>query len=97
MKKYEAQSIGQIIEMAIKATGNEPEYRRQRACFVWSEVVGPNINRLTTRRWISGSALHVSLASAPLANELAFNKERLIQLINQAVGSRAIDDIIFHS
>lgn len=97
MKKSEAMSVGQIIDMAIAATGNSEEFKRQRACFVWADVVGPSINKLTTRRWIAGSALHVSLASAPLANELSFNKDRLIQLINQAVGADAIDSIIFHS
>ena len=97
MNKQEALSIGQIINLAIKATGNSAEFNRQRACFVWAEVVGPRINRLTTRRWINGTALHIALASAPLANELSFNKERLVTLINQAVGTNVIDNIIFHS
>lgn len=96
MKKREAMAVGEIIKQAIDATGHRNDFDRQRACYVWPEIVGPAINRLTTRRWVDGDTLHVCLASAPLKQDLAFHKEKLIELINKMTGSDAIHDIRIH-
>ena len=54
------------------------------------------INRYTTRRYVSGGVLHVYLTSAPLKNELSFNRDRLISAINRVVGAEVITDVHFH-
>lgn len=96
MKKHEAMSVGDIIKQAISQTGHADDFDRQRACYLWAEVVGPTINSYTTRRWVDGDALHVFLTSAPLKQELSFHKERLAQLINERVGRNIISRIIIH-
>ena len=96
MKKREALTVGQIIEQAIADTGNRQEYDRQRASFYWAEVVGPAINRHTVRRWVDRDVLHVWITSAPLKNELRFHIPRLLQLLNDAVGSSVLSNIIIH-
>ena len=96
MKKQDALSVGQIIQMAIDRTGRADEYARQRACYVWQDVVGPAINRYTTRRWVDGDALHVCLSSAPLKNELSYSLPALIARINEQVGTQAISRIVIH-
>lgn len=68
----------------------------QRACYLWSEVVGPVINRYTFKRYVERGVMHVYLTSAALKNELSFNRSSLVKRINQAVGSEAITSIIFH-
>ncbi|MDE5689875.1 MAG: DUF721 domain-containing protein, partial [Duncaniella sp.] len=40
--------------------------------------------------------LHVYLTSAPLKNELSFNRDRLISAINRVVGAEVISDVQFH-
>lgn len=96
MKKREAMTVGQIIEMAIAQTGNRDDYDRQRACYMWQEVVGPAINRYTTRRWMERDKLHVCIVSAPLKNELQFTRQRLVENLNRALGKNVISDIIIH-
>lgn len=96
MKKREALTVGQIIEQAIAETGNSQDYDRQRACFLWAEVVGPAINRLTARRWIDRDTLHVCITSASLKNELQYHLPRLIENINGALGRQVISNIVIH-
>ncbi len=96
MKRSNALSIGQIIDRAIAATGRQDEYLRGQICYLWQEVVGPGINRYTTRRWIDRDILHVCITSAPLKNELSFCTASLVKKLNEAVGSHVISNIVIH-
>ncbi|MCM1452119.1 MAG: DUF721 domain-containing protein [Clostridium sp.] len=96
MKKREALTVGQIIEQAIAETGNSQEYDRQMASFLWADVVGPAVNRLTTRRWVDRDVLHVCITSASLKNELKFLVPRLVENLNRAVGRPVLSNIIIH-
>lgn len=96
MKKNEAMSVGEIISRAIAATGNRDEYARQQALFLWPEIVGPTINRCTTRRWIDRDTMHVCLNSAVLKNELLYLTDSLCRKINDTLGENVISKIIIH-
>lgn len=96
MKRHEAMSVGDIIKEALQATGNGDEYYRQQICYLWSEVVGPAINRCTMRRYIDGDTMHVYLSSAVLKNELAFQSQALVNALNQMAGKEVISRIAFH-
>lgn len=96
MKRREASSVGQIIEQAIAATGHRDAYLGQRALYIWSELMGPAINRQTTRRWMDRDTMHVCIASGPLKSELAYCAQTIVEKINQAVGARVVSKIIIH-
>lgn len=96
MKKYRALSVGEIIDQAIARTGNSDTFERQQACYLWQEVVGPGINRYTTRRWIEGDVMHVSLTSASIKSELTYCRDSLVDAINNALGHQVISAIIIH-
>ncbi len=96
MKRREAMSVGKIIRQAIEQTGKSDEFDRQQVCFLWGEIVGPAINRQTTRRWIDRDTLHVTIASAALKNELLFLAPTLVERLNAAVGRPVITQIIIH-
>lgn len=96
MKRTEPKSISEIIDAAIESAGVGGQIAERRACYVWPDVVGQGVNRHTTRRYVDHGVMHVYLTSAPLRQELGFHRARLVELINQAVGSQAITDIQFH-
>lgn len=96
MKKREALSVGEIIKRAIDATGHADDFDRQRASYLWADVVGPTVAGYTTRRWVDGDTMHVCLTSAPLKQELSFHADRLVDNINKAVGRAVIKKIILH-
>lgn len=96
MKKTEALSVGEIISRAIAATGNADEYARQQAVFLWPEIVGPTINRHTTRRYIDGETMHVYLNSPVLKNELMYLTDSIRDKINGLMERTVVSKIIIH-
>lgn len=96
MKRTEPKSVTEIIEESIAGAGLSGEVAQQKACYLWPEIVGPGVNRYTFRRYVDHGVLHVYLTSAVLKQELSYHRSRLIDMINQAVGSRAITSIEFH-
>ncbi|MBO5053526.1 MAG: DUF721 domain-containing protein [Muribaculaceae bacterium] len=96
MKKRYPQPIGSIIRQAIEQSGSATTFDLQRASYLWTEIVGPQINRQTVRRWIDHDELHVVIASAALKNELSFMSTRLRDLINQAAGSPILSRVVIH-
>ncbi len=96
MKRTEAQSIKEIIDKAISNQNLSGAFNEQKAGYVWQEIVGPTINRYTTRRYVENGILHVYISSAPLKNELQFLKTKLIAEVNKAVGTNVITNIVIH-
>ena len=96
MKRTYPKHIAAIIDEAMDRAGLTDTLNEQRAAAAWSDVVGPVINRYTTRRYMERGVLHVYLTSAPLKNELSFNKTSLIGAINKHTGTETVKDIMFH-
>lgn len=96
MKRSDPVSIKELIDKVLDDDSVRDKARAQQACYLWPEIVGPGINKYTTRRYVADGVLHVYLASAPLKNELQFHRLRLIELINQAVGHDVIKEIQIH-
>ena len=70
MKRTYPKHIAAIIDEAMDRAGLTDSLNEQRASAAWADVVGPSINRYTTRRYVDHGVLHVYLTSAPLKNEL---------------------------
>ncbi len=97
MKRTEPKSFAQIFDENMARAGQTDGLARHKACYIWPEIVGPNVNRYTTRRYVTDNGvLHIYISSAPLKQELSFLRSRLVAQINEAVGSDAITDIEFH-
>lgn len=96
MKKTEPQSIRQIIDKVMDAAACDNSFMEQRASAMWPLIVGPDINRHTTRRFVRQGTLHVFLDSGPLKNELSFTRDSLMKSINQALGRDFLTGIQFH-
>ena len=98
MKKTEAQQIGDIIHEVFVRSGMEGNEARQKACMMWNEVVGPTINRHTTRRYVTEQGvMHIFLNSASLKSELSFMRSRLIEQLNEFAGAPGtITELIIH-
>lgn len=96
MKRTEAMAVGDILKAMMDSEGDTAEFDRQKASYLWSEIVGEYINRQTIRRYVDGSTLHVFIASGPLKSELAFMIPSIIEKLNEAIGKRIIKKIQIH-
>lgn len=96
MKRTYPRHIAAIINEAIDRAGLMESLNEQRAAAAWADIVGPGINRYTSRRYVDRGVLHVYLTSAPLKNELSFSLTSLARAINKAIGSDTVKEIILH-
>lgn len=96
MKKTDPKSFAEIYAEAVEMAGMTDKFAEQQASYVWTEVVGPGVNRMTTRRYVENGVLHVYIVSSSLKNELFYHRSSLIENINSIVGKNILTDIIFH-
>ena len=96
MKRTEALAVGDILKAMIESDGDVATFDQQKALYLWSEIVGPTISRVTTRRYFEGSTLHVYISSGPIKNELAYMVAGFLTKINEAVGRNVIKKIAIH-
>ncbi|MEZ4908338.1 MAG: DUF721 domain-containing protein [Saprospiraceae bacterium] len=61
---------------------------------IWKDVMGDMVDMYTTSIKVNGDKLILSISSGPLKHELAYNKENLINKINERIGSEFIKDVI---
>lgn len=96
MKRTDPMSIRQIIDRVLDTSSRKNEFMEQRAMSYWPDVVGPGINRQTSRRYVSRGVLHVYIDDAPLKTELEFRKTAIVDAINSLTGSDVITELRIH-
>lgn len=96
MKRPEPKLFSEIFKEGMERAGLTDTFDEQRASYMWTEVVGPTVNRYTTRRYIADGILHVYISSAPLKSELSFLTDTLIARINDAIGHQVVRSIVIH-
>ena len=96
MKRRYPEQIGNIIEKVLKENEISSSLNEQKISYLWPEIVGPGINRYTTRRFVESGTLHVFISSASLKNELQYMRSHLIESLNKAAGANVINRIVIH-
>jgi hypothetical protein len=61
---------------------------------VWEDIMGKTIANYTDKLEIIGETLFINTAVGPLKQELAFQKEKIIERVNEAMGERVIKAVI---
>ena len=96
MKRTYPTVIKDLIDKVMLEGDTREKVLEQRASYLWTEVVGPGVNRYTFRRYVDHGVLHVYISSAPLKNDLSFLRHNIINEINNRLGSPVITDIAIH-
>ncbi len=61
---------------------------------VWEQIMGKTVAKYTDKIQIIGSTLFVTSTVAPLKNELLYQKEKIIERVNEALGEKVIKDVV---
>jgi predicted nucleic acid-binding Zn ribbon protein len=60
----------------------------------WEQIMGKTIARYTEKIQIHGHTLYINTSVAPLRQELLYQKEKILQRVNEALGERLIKDVV---
>ncbi|UJH92117.1 DUF721 domain-containing protein [Antarcticibacterium sp. 1MA-6-2] len=61
---------------------------------VWTQQMGPAIEKYTTSLKLERDTLYVQLSSSVLREELSYGKEKIIRNLNEALGKNLIKKIV---
>jgi predicted nucleic acid-binding Zn ribbon protein len=93
MRSGNEKTVGQAIKELIKAYGLEPKLLQVRLEDKWPEIVGELIAKHTREIQVHQYRLVIKLDNAPLRQELNYQKEQIIDLVNQALESKVIREL----
>lgn len=61
---------------------------------VWEQLMGITISKYTDSIKIIGHTLFITSSVAPLKNELLYQKDTIIQRVNEALGEDLIKEVV---
>ena len=61
---------------------------------ICEKLMGRTISRYTDKISIHGSTLYITTSVAPLKQELLYQKEKIRQRVNEALGEKVISEVV---
>ena len=61
---------------------------------IWEEIMGKTIAKYTDKIQIINHTLFITSAVGPLKNELLYQKEKIIERVNEALGEKLVKDVV---
>ena len=61
---------------------------------VWEQIMGKTIARYTDKLQIINDTLFITTQVAPLKQELIFQKEKIIERVNEVLGQKVISKLV---
>lgn len=93
MKNSNKSSIGNVIRQLIDDYQLRDKLLQTNLSHVWGQVMGEVVARRTLDITIRSNMLIVRLSSAPLKNDLQFEREKIRQRMNEGLGGEYIEEV----
>ncbi|UAY50914.1 DUF721 domain-containing protein [Ferruginibacter albus] len=61
---------------------------------VWEQIMGKTIAKYTNKIQIINQTLFINTTVAPLKNELLYQKDKIMERVNEALGEKVIKDVV---
>lgn len=90
----ESQSLGQALKQFIDKSRLKNGIRAVQIQDVWEKIMGKTIAKHTDKIEIIQHTLFITTSIAPLKQELHYQKEKIIERVNEAMGEKVIDKVI---
>ncbi len=87
-------SIGEALQLFLKKSRLKAGIQALQIDEVWEKIMGKTVAKYTDKLQIIGSTLFVTTTIAPLKNELLYQKEKIIELVNTELGEAVIKEVV---
>ena len=87
MRKSNENSLKEVINQLLEQYKLRDRLNEVRIKQAWESIMGPAVGKRTSDIRIKNDTLIISVTSAPLREELQFQKEKIIELMNQELGA----------
>jgi predicted nucleic acid-binding Zn ribbon protein len=86
-------TIRDLIRVMLNDAGLQQKFDRLEIIRCYHEAMGTVISNKTKEVIVKDRTLILKINSGALKEELSMNKQRIIELVNERFGSKAIDDL----
>jgi len=87
-------SVGQAIQNFLKGSRIKGGIQALQIEQVWETIMGKTVAKYTDKLQIINKTLYVTTSVAPLKQELAYQKDKIKQRVNEALGSNDIQEVV---
>jgi hypothetical protein len=87
-------SMAEAMQLFLKKSKLKTGIQAVQIEEVWERIMGKTVAKYTDKIQIFGSKLYVTTAIAPLKNELTYQKEKIIEMVNKELGEVVISEVI---
>jgi len=87
-------SIGDALKDFLKKSKLKSGVQAMQVQDAWEKIMGKTIANYTDKIEIINSTLFISTNIAPLKNELIYQKTKIIERVNEALGEKVIKEVV---
>jgi predicted nucleic acid-binding Zn ribbon protein len=87
-------SVGDALKKFLSQSKLKGSIQALQIAEVWEQIMGKTIARYTDKIQIHGQTLFIETTVAPLKQELLYKKEKIIELVNAALGEQAVKEVV---
>jgi predicted nucleic acid-binding Zn ribbon protein len=87
-------SLGEALQHFMRHSRMKGNMQALQITDVWEQIMGATIAKYTESIQISNKTLFITTSVAPLRNELFYQKEKIIQRVNEALGENVINEVV---
>lgn len=87
-------SMGEALQAFLNKSRLRGDIQALRIEDIWEKIMGKTIARYTDKLQIIGNKLFIYTTVAPLKNELIYQREKIIERVNEALGQNVINEVV---
>jgi len=87
-------SISEAIQQFLNQSRLKGEIQVMQIEEAWEQIMGKTIARHTDKLQIFGDRLIITTHVAPLKHELIYQKEKIKQRVNEALGQKVVNEVL---
>ena len=93
-RNFDTKSLKSVLNNLIDKNSLNSGLNNVKIQSLWKKTMGVNVNSYTNEINLKNKTLYVSLSSSVLRQELSYGKEKIINLINEEIGTKIINKIV---
>jgi predicted nucleic acid-binding Zn ribbon protein len=87
-------SIGEALQQFIKGSKLKGGIQALQIADAWEKIMGKTIARYTDKIEVVNTTLFITTSVGPLKNELLYQKEKIKERVNEALGEKVIREVV---
>ncbi|MBT8260040.1 MAG: DUF721 domain-containing protein [Bacteroidia bacterium] len=86
--------ISDVLKEFVEKNNLEQGLNKVDVKDAWEQLMGNGVNNYTNTVNLKNKTLYVSLSSSVLREELSYGKEKIIKMLNEALGKELIEKLV---